>query len=317
MAEHPPHRVGTTSATEHACGQPTTRRGWRSAAAAALLASGLLGACGQPPGNTTPNAPATSEPAQAVPLMSAPCVKKVPTPYQWEGYNDHLRDACLGPTHYRIPANYFDDQMGPDFQASIALVVMWPDLQPAAPGKLRGQPIEVEATRVTISPRYVDRAPIDTLLDRAIQPSEAEALERDPSAILELRDRQPERFGLTPYFVNPDLFWKHEIDEAQRFGHKLRARLERQDDWYLHRDTQGRLTTVIKCDSHLEPDGYVIQDQRLWLDPTVKTAAGCVHSIIMEDVKASIRINYRRALLKDWKRFEDRAREIFEQYRVR
>ena len=51
--------------------------------------------------------------------------------------------------------------------------------------------------------------------------------------------------------------------------------------------------------------------------PTDRTNALCMHRFVMDDVKASVRISYPRALLKEWKRFEDRARELFEAHRVR
>jgi hypothetical protein len=268
-----------------------------------------LGACSQ-----TPTA-VPAETAQAVSPKSAPCIQRVPKPYQWEGYNDQLVDACIGPTHYRFPANLFRNQMGPDFQANFSLVVMWPDLQPAEPGKLNGQPMELVMARVQISPKYVDRVPIETLLERYAS-KEAFQAEDDPS-ILAQRDQQPERFGLTPYSVNPERFRAFNAAQAQRLGQKSRAKLENEKDWLLHRDALGRLTTFIQCDSLLEPDGYKAEGRALVAVPTVRTNALCIHKFVMEDVKASVEIDYPRALLHEWKRFEDRARELFETHRVR
>lgn len=282
------------------------------------LAALLLGACHAPTRAVAAEAaPPQAESPQAVPLISAPCVKAVPKPYQWEGYNDKPRDACLGPVHFRIPANLFRDQMGPDFQGKFVLVVMWPDLQGAAPGKLNGQPMDQVMARVQINPDYLDRVPVEGRLERFIAPSESQLRERDPAHLLELRDRQPERFGLTPYFVNPMLFDAFEATQLQRLGYKSRAKLENMDDWYLHRDSGGRLTTVIKCDSHLKTDGYAVQGRSLVKDPVARINAQCSHHFVITDIKTRVQIDYPRALLGDWKRFEDRARELLDQYRVR
>ena len=304
-----------TAFTVHGPAAPSgAQRAWRAmAGGACVLAALLLAACHPPP---SPGVAEAASP-QAVPLRSAPCVKAVPKPYKWEGYSEQPQDACLGPTHFRIPAHLFRDQMGPDFQGNFTLVLMWPDLQGAAPGKLNGQPMDLALARVRISPYYVDRVPVAGLLERFIAPSEDERRDRDPAELLELRDRQPERFGLTPYFVNPALFVAFETAQARRFGHPLRAKLEHTDDWYLHRDNAGRLTTLIKCDSHLEPDGYAVRGRSLVKDPAAQTSAQCSHHFVIEDLKLDVEISYARALLGEWQRFEDRARALLEQYRVR
>lgn len=282
-------------------------------AGTALLALSL-GACSQPASVALTKT--QDETAQAVSPKSAPCIQRVPKPYRWEGYNDQLVDACIGPTHYRFPANLFRNQMGPDFQANFSLVVMWPDLQAAPPGKLNVPPLVNAPGWVRISPDYVDLVPIETLLERYISASESQVRENDPTAILALRDRQPERFGLTPYFVNPALFEAREDRRQRETGSKFRAPLINMKNWYLSRDASGRLTTLIKCDSHLEPDGYVAEGRTLAEVPNVRTNALCIHHFVMDDVKASVRVSYLRALLHDWKRIEDRARELFESHRV-
>lgn len=305
-------RVAESLACQRAAAPIDNALQWRRMAGTALLALSL-GACSLPASVALTKTQA--ETAQAVSPKSAPCIQRVPKPYRWEGYNDQLVDACIGPIHYRFPANLFRNQMGPDFQANFSLVVMWPDLQAAEPGKLNGQPMELVMARVHISPDYVDQVPIETLLERSASKKAFEA-DDDPS-ILALRDRQPERYGLTPYFVNPERFQAFHIAQAQRLGQKSRAKLENEKDWLLHRDASGRLTTFIQCDSHLEPDGYAAKGRTLVKIPNVRTNALCIHQFVMHDVKASVRISYPRALLKEWKRFEDRARELFEAHRVR
>lgn len=307
-------RVAESLACQRAAAPIENALQWRRMAGTALLALSL-GACSQPASVALTKTQA--ETTQVVSPKSAPCIQRVPKPYQWEGYNDQLVDACIGPTHYRFPANLFRNQMGPDFQAGIYMVLLWPDLQAAPPGKLNLEPLASAPNWIGISVDHVDRVPVETLLERHITPSESQTREHDPTAILALRDRQPDRFGLTPYFVNPALFEAREDRRQRETGSKFRAPLRNINDWFLHRDASGRLTTLITCDSHLRPEGYVAEGRALVKIPTDRTNALCMHRFVMDDVKASVRISYPRALLKDWKRFEDRARELFEAHRVR
>jgi len=259
-----------------------------------------------------------STPAKLIRPKSAPCIQKPDVPDRWGGYNDQPVDACLGPIHYRIPANYFDDQMGPDFQGNFSLMVQWPQLLPLPPGKGQQRDMETVYKGIDIYPDYVDRVPIETLLENfiAIKAWLDPAYADEPSSRLDLRDKRPQRFGLTPYFVNREkfvAFWKR---REQIQGYKPDVRLENEEDWYLAHDAQGRLSTLIQCDSHLKPDGLVIQGDRLLMDGS-STVAGCKHEFVIEEDKLNVSISYRRIFLQDWKRFEDRARELLRQYRVR
>ncbi|RYH24978.1 MAG: hypothetical protein EON54_24375 [Alcaligenaceae bacterium] len=249
---------------------------------------------------------------------SSPCNKKPAAPRRGTGYDDKPVDACLGPQHYRIPANYFRDQIGPDFQGNFSLTVQWPDLQPIPPGERETQEWAQQIKHVAVSPYYVDRVPIETRLDSSIEARRTDPYYRDddPEERLDLRVRQPERFGLTPYYVDPAKFWAFFERRSRINGHPVRARLENTRDWYLGHDAQGRLTTVIKCDSHVEVDGLAVQGDRL-VEDGARRFPGCTQEIVMVESKLLITIDYRRVLLHDWKRFEDRTRQLFTQYRVR
>ena len=50
-------------------------------------------------------------------------------------YTNEPKLTQLGPHHFMIPANYFSDQMGPDFQGGVLLELVWPQLGPAPPGR--------------------------------------------------------------------------------------------------------------------------------------------------------------------------------------
>jgi len=256
--------------------------------------------------------------AAVPPEVSATSSKPPPVKYRWEGYNDKPVEARLGPHRFMIPANYFYDQMGPDFQGNFTLLVQWPNLQPLPPGKRSRQDMETRYKRVAISPRYVDRVPMEGRLEKAIRPYAFEntLAYLNPSERLDLMDEQLQQFGLTPYYVNRDKFLVYSKLREREDGHPYRARLEDQEDWYLVRDAQGRLTTIIKCASHLQPDGFTLQGNRLLRDESSRTA-GCSHDFLIPEDRIAFSVSYRRVFLKDWKRIEDRARELLTQYRAR
>jgi hypothetical protein len=246
----------------------------------------------------------------------SPCAKKRNEPYRWEGYNDKPVDACLGPHLYRIPANYFYDQMGPDFQGSVSLNIMWPRLQPWPPGERQDGGLEALAKQISISLHYLDKIPIGDRLDNSIRPlgSKDSMSYDDPIERLDLRDKQPQRFGLTPYYVNRERFDAFLERQSQFLGYKSRARLENERDWYLGHDDRGRLQTVIKCSSHLKSDGAVIQDDKI--QRTEGGFSDCGHIFVIPEDDIEVSVGYGRVLLKDWKRIEDYVRELLTRYRV-
>lgn len=240
-----------------------------------------------------------------------------PAPYRWKGYNDELVDACLGPAHYRFPANYFYDQMGPDFQGNFGLMVQWPELQPLPPGKRLQRDMDTVYKEVRISPAYVGRVPITTLLERSIEaaPQDSHYQDHDPSRRMDLMDKQPQRYGLTPYYVDRDRFLAFLERRSRINGYKFYPPMATPSDWYIAHDSKDRLSTVVKCDSHLISDGLTIEDDRLIVGsaPIPK----CTHDFVIPEDRLRVSIAYQRVLLKDWKRFEDRARELLTRYRVR
>src|SRR5690606_20750683 len=185
--------------------------------------------------------------------------------YQEYGYNDRPVEARLGPHRYPIPANYFRDQIGPDFQGNFSLLLQWPDLKPLPPGERSRQDMETFAKQITISPDYIDRVPMEGLLEKSIQSHSAKdsLAYQNPRERLDLRDAQAPVFGLVPYHVNHDRLAAYEKQQEQVFGFPSNARLEDTWDWYVARDAKGAVSTVSKCDSLLQHDGFIIQGERV------------------------------------------------------
>lgn len=224
--------------------------------------------------------------------------------YQKYGYNDRLVEARLGPHRFRIPANYFRDQIGPDFQGNFSLLVQWPDLQPLPPGKRSGQDMETFDRQITIAPRYVDRVPIETRLERMTVPiAEPGALEYgDPRERLDLMQALPERDGFVPYVVDMDRLEEYAHRYREAIGVSTNTAPETYKDWFVRRDSGGELLTLIRCDH--EPGAG--SDER----------PQCTHDLTIPELRIAVSIGYPREFLAGWRKIEERARTLLAQYRV-
>ena len=223
--------------------------------------------------------------------------------YQKHGYSQLPVEASLGPHRFMVPANYFRDQIGPDFQGGWSLMVQWPDLQPLPPGKRSGQDMATFDRQITISPDYVDRVPIETLLEAYANLDEREepADRQDPSDRLHMMVEQPERDGLTPYIVDLAALEAYRNEKSLRLGmRRTPIRRDALQDWFVQRDQAGKLQTLIKCKLEPEPG----DDRR----------PGCTHDFVIPELKVAVSMQYGREYLSGWKRIEDRARSLIAQY---
>ncbi|WP_242112845.1 hypothetical protein [Luteimonas aquatica] len=237
--------------------------------------------------------------------------------HRFEGYNDKPVEARLGPHRYLIPANYFDNQIGPEFDGSFSLKVQWPDLQPLPPGERSRQSMETFNKQISILPNYVDRVPITAVLEKLARPavSEDSISYQDPRERLDLRIEQPASFGLTPYWVDEEKLAAYAKSQEQASGHPYRIKRELEQDWYLRRTGESGIATLIKCDTHASPDGLTVQGERVLADDSTPIAQ-CTHYFVDPTSGISFSASYARVFLKDWKRIEDRAHELLAQYRV-
>ncbi len=242
---------------------------------------------------------------------TAPATNPSPTAAPAEATSP-LVDFELGPHRFALPANYFVDGGGPDFQGSVTLALHWPSLEPYPPG----QPYASFTTgpmrnqRVIVSLDYIDRVPIDELPERHVKLGPGQNAD-DPGENLALRDRLPDRFGLEHYVVDFDRFhaW------INRFpGHRYVPRddlVGRTYDWFIARDAQGRVRTVVMCDDSREPDGEEIQGDALVEIPGRAQAPQCSAQLFaMPEYSLALRASYSRPLLRDWQRVEATVRQL-------
>lgn len=279
-------------------------------AASVLAASLALAACNS---SAPPSRPA-QEPHAMTDTAASP-------------YTDQPVEARLGPHRFKIPANYFDTQLGPDFQGNMRLILQWPDLQPLAPGERYFEGGELRLARnIDITPDYIDRVPLQTSLERALISNVDSDQERrdDPALNPDLRIHGAAVAGLTPYytdFAKVDAYQRaldREKPGGGRPGAEPASRAGDRDaafnnDWFVGRDANGTLTTVIKCTARELPDGAEIDGDTLRLLDAPKLSM-CSHDFTLPGYDARINVSYLRVFMKDWRRIEQRIRGLFEQY---
>ncbi|MFL0350127.1 hypothetical protein [Stenotrophomonas lactitubi] len=250
-------------------------------------------------------------------------------------YTNAPVEAKLGPYRFMIPANYYDDQMGPPWDGiGLLLHLQWPSMEPEFPGIRSRQNFDATMRRFNISIDYIepsrerieDVLPRYAELDTATGPNAPElrdpryALERrDPSERLDLRIAQPEWMGLTPYAIDEPRMQEYSVEYAKKYGKPAPRNPAYEDEWYVARNPDGSLATLIKCDSHKyrPKDGLIIEGDHILNDENSPTTAGCRHSFVDRERNLTFNMNYARVLLKDWKKMEDAARAIPPRYQVK
>ncbi len=223
-----------------------------------------------------------------------------------------IKEACVGPYALRVPANYFDDQMGPNFDGSFGLYLEYPQLQAFAPGERINLKLDVSLRTVNIGYSYLDRVSLPEFLRRQYTPGFGKS---GPAERLEDRVQGEPVHGLTPYYADLPKIYAYLRARGLREGNNLLEPGGHQD-WYVQRDASGDISTVIKCTSReVVGDGVEYRDGVLGArrsDPY----SDCYHVFVIPELKIAVDIRYVRFALPDWKRIEDRAREALRDFMV-
>ncbi|WP_294993833.1 hypothetical protein [uncultured Stenotrophomonas sp.] len=235
-------------------------------------------------------------------------------------YTTEPVEARVGPHRFMFPANLYYNQTGPLADGGVMLTVLWPDFDAAPPGDRPVRTTQVSRRQVLVELRYIDRVPIHSYLERRSSSEATSApgsLERrDPVENLALRVAQPERWGLTPYAIDPSLMAAYAKDSEAALGRPYVHNPGMEPDWYVARTTDGQLATFISCDpADRIPDGLTIQGKTLERAGEDQIAM-CRHSIVDVGDSIAIEMNYARVMLSDWQRLETSVRELLSRYRV-
>ncbi len=220
-------------------------------------------------------------------------------------------EFSLGPNRFVLPANWFADGFGPDFQGGVTLALHWPSLEPYPPGQPYGSfttgPMRDQRVLVTVN--YIDRVPIDELPGRYMTLGPGEDA-KDPVYNLALRVRRPDRFDLEHYIVDLEKFeaW---VNRFPGRSHVPASELVgRSSDWFISRNASGRIGTVVMCDDARRPEGFEIRDEALVSIPGATRRPVCGgHRFSMPEFSLSINASYARPILRDWRRIESAVRD--------
>lgn len=281
-----------------------------------VLSAAVLAACTAPTHSTD----ARAQP----PVASRPAGPQAPDPFgnPYAGqrlavgrytYTTDLVEARLGPYRYRFPANFYYDQMGPDFQGSVRLILIWPDLAPTPPGVNFHDDENLSDRYVSISIGYLDKVPVKGYLERMIVPQWGDP--SDPTLSLKHRIKGSPVFGLVPYYTD---FAKLEAWARRTDPDSVSTVADRDSsmngDWYLAYRADGSIRTFIKCTSREMPDGIVFEGARVVsAQPPI---ALCTHDFTVPSLGLDVQMEYARAMLKDWQRTEDRVRHLLDVGRI-
>ena len=216
-----------------------------------------------------------------------------------------VMEACLGPYKLQIPANYFDDQMGPNFDGSFGLYLEYPELNAFAPGERAHLKLDVATRTVNIGYRYLDRVDPDAFLRRQYTPDGA--TQDTPEADINTRIKGEEKDGLTPYYANVAAYREHYRAQVLKPSNSI-MEASYYKDWYVSRDAKGNIDTIIKCTSRaVEPSGVEFREGKL-VRSKERELPSCEHVFVIPEMKVAVEIDYVRVALKDWKKIQDRAR---------
>lgn len=234
-------------------------------------------------------------------------------------YSDAPVEARIGKHLYRIPANYFYDQMGPTFQGDVSLRLQWPDLTPMPPGQTRRQTMGEFMAAVNYAIYYVDRIDIRESTRRAYMNGEPhDAFEyRDPEQRLDLRVPQQEAMGLVRYDLDPELAAGYAREWQKINGRPYAPVSGWRQDWYVRRDGNDEVVTFIRCDTDEKTDGLIVSGRTLLQSPNPRDrVAQCDHMMIFPEESLRVSISYVRVVLSDWQRIETALRDLLQETRI-
>ena len=233
------------------------------------------------------------------------CVRQRGSPQDPGTSPPPVMEACLGPYKLQIPANYFDDQMGPNFDGSFGLYLEYPELNAFAPGERAHLKLDVATRTVNIGYRYLDRVDPDAFLRRQYTPDGA--TQDTPEADINTRIKGEEKDGLTPYYANVAAYREHYRAQGLKPSNSI-MEASYYKDWYVSRDAKGNIDTIIKCTSRaVEPSGVEFREGKL-VRSKERELPSCEHVFVIPEMKVAVEIDYVRVALKDWKKIQDRAR---------
>ena len=220
-----------------------------------------------------------------------------------------IKQACVGPYLLEFPQNYFDEQMGADFQGSFRLALEYPSLQPFKAGERARRDVDMAMRTVKIGYSY-PRKPVREAMRSVYTPWESQ--KDNPAESLEGRTEGEPVFGLTPYYADMSRIHAYQRSKGQNETAPV-MRATWHVDWYVTRDAAGEVERLIKCDSRAMPGtGVEMHDGKIVKRKDEQTPL-CNHRFMVPEMNIWGAIRYPRFMLDRWQDMEERARELLAQ----
>lgn len=278
-----------------------------------LLACACLAAlagCAQP-APARDSAPADTDAAMTDSDAPSPANLVLPRP---KGPED-LVEARSGPHVFRFPVKYDYNQAGPFGDGSWMLKFLWPTLE-AMPWR-RGREEDVDRDSdeqyrgIAVSVDYIDRLPIREFPQRHADSHNPE--HPAPDATLQYRVRKVDRHGLEHWAVD---FPRMREADIHHFKLRREVTLDEYEDWFIARDPDGRMRTLIRClPMELQGDGIkVVNDQ--WGRDMSEPLAVCRHDYAIAAYSSTVSLRYPRVALTRWAEIEAHVSRFLREHHI-
>lgn len=228
-----------------------------------------------------------------------------------------MHGAMLGPHAFVFPEEVFKEHYRPSSRLKqISFVLRWPSLEPWPEDVYMYRDQDTFLSTLPVSVLYLDRLTdekVHRYMRSIIEPFDPDGDfgRDDPSENLHLRIKGDPVHGLTPYYTD---FPALERYYQRLFGPDTPAAEPsgyRNEDWYIDMGPDGIPRTVLKCSPAAIPDGVTVTPDGLSVIRGVFERATCDHHFMLPEYRATVDIMYQRIVMADWRRIEDRVRQLF------
>ncbi len=224
-----------------------------------------------------------------------------------------LKQACLGPYLLEIPQNYFYNQIGAEHDGSYALALEYPSLEAFKPGERMRLSVDVAARTVMVRYDYIDRTDVEEVMRVTHSPTDSR--KDRPQETLDSRVQGKPENGLTPYYADMEKVRAYYVGMGFPHNSGVMA-AEKHADWFIAKDQEGSVTTVIKCTPRAVAASGVEYRNGKMVKAKGPGFAECDHTMMMPEIDTLVRMNYPREGLQQWQRIEKRSREMANDYRI-
>jgi len=218
-------------------------------------------------------------------------------------------EFAFGAHRFRIPLQYFWSQSAPARDTprqDINLNLQWPCLEPLPLGHDYADVRDTSLRAIWISLSYMPPdAPVSLAqaMDNRIMSS---GFAGDPLYQIALRLPGDPVHGLEPHYADLDAAAAH-YEDTYGSPSSRENLLRIAKDWYVDRDADGRVTTVIKCSNHRLPDGAIVEGNGVRRSEPFQPLAWCDHDFALGKYSVLAGASYPRAYLGHWRRIEERV----------